>query len=97
MKKSLFFFVFSNILLFASTPVELYQKCYACHGEKGNRSALGVSQKINGKSKEILIKEITDYKNGKINKYGKGNFMKYQVNHLTEKEIEILSTFISEF
>ncbi|CAM3955353.1 c-type cytochrome [Arcobacter cloacae] len=72
----------------------LYKTCASCHGQKGEKEALGKSQVIAGWDKERTIKAMNGYKDGSYGGVMK-NIMKPQVENKTDAEIEALATFIS--
>jgi len=75
---------------------KLYAKCAGCHGNKGEKKALGKSAPIGGMDKEKLKKDIKDYKAGTLNRYGMGPLMKGQVGNLSDEEIDALADYISK-
>lgn len=72
----------------------LYKTCASCHGQKGEKEALGKSLVIAGWDKERTIKAMNGYKDGSYGGVMK-NIMKPQVENKTDAEIEALATFIS--
>jgi len=72
----------------------LYKSCIVCHGKYGEKSALGITKPINNISNmSILLKK---YKQGKLNKYGKGLLMKSKLSDLSDLDISTLSIYISK-
>ena len=74
----------------------LYKKCAGCHGENGEKSALGKSDPIGGKEKEVLTTLLMGYKYGELNQYGMGGVMEAQLINLSDDEIEQLAEYISK-
>jgi cytochrome c553 len=72
----------------------LFKSCASCHGQKGEKEALGKSQVIAGWDKEKIIQALNGYKAGTYGGVMK-NIMKGQVATKTDAEIDALSTFIS--
>lgn len=74
----------------------LFAPCASCHGERGEREALGKSAIIAGQSKDDLISKLKGYQDGT---YGSGMkaLMQGQVKNLSNEEIEILAEYISTF
>ncbi len=70
------------------------QKCAVCHGEKAQKSSLGVSKVIAGWPTEKIIKKLKEYKTGKLNQYGFGNMMRNRATKLTEKEMLAVAKYI---
>jgi len=74
----------------------LYEKCTGCHGEDGEKSALGKSDPIGGKEEDILKALLIGYKLGELNQYGMGGLMEVQVSNLSDDDIDLLAEFISK-
>jgi len=72
------------------------QKCSGCHGNTGNKHALGTSPLLKGQNKEDIIKKLNGYIEGT---YGgsKKNIMQSQVKSLSDEQIEKLAEEISNF
>jgi len=80
--------------LFAQeTAQELFKTCAGCHGEKGEKNALGYSDKIQGWEPEKVKKALYGYREGTYGGLMTG-VMKKQAENLTEEEIEILAKYI---
>lgn len=81
------------------TPQDLYKKCIACHGEKGDKVAPGSagSVLIADLSKETLISDLKGYRAKTLNKGGTAAIMYLQANGLSDEDIEILGEYISTF
>ena len=73
----------------------LYANCGSCHGQKGEKSALGKSQVIAGWDKQRIIDSLNGYKDGSYGGVMK-NIMTGQVNTKTEAEIEALADLITK-
>jgi len=74
---------------------ELYRKCAVCHGEKAEKSSLGVSKIIAGWDAKELIKVLKEYRATKRDTYGRGNMMNGQASKLSDKEINAVAKYIS--
>ena len=77
----LLFFLLSSSLLWASTQTIYEQKCGVCHGNDGQKPAMGKSKAIKGMKVEEIINAINDYSNGSrqsilLIKTTKKNFLK---------------------
>ncbi|MDD3008782.1 MAG: hypothetical protein PHQ70_07950 [Arcobacter sp.] len=72
----------------------LFKACASCHGQKGEKEALGKSQIIAGWDKEKTINALNGYKAGTYGGVMK-NIMKTQIDSKTDAEIDALATFIS--
>lgn len=83
----------------AETPAidatTLYTTCASCHGQKGEKPALGKSQVIAGWDKQRIIDALHGYKDGTYGGVMK-NIMTGQVNTKTDAEIEALADLISK-
>lgn len=73
----------------------LYATCASCHGQKGEKPALGKSQVIAGWDKQRIIDALHGYKDGSYGGVMK-NIMTGQVNTKTDAEIEALADLISK-
>ena len=73
---------------------KIYEKCSGCHGKNGEKSALGKSDPIGGKEKEILATLLVGYKYGGLNQYGLGEVMEAQVFNLRDDDIELFAEYI---
>jgi len=82
-----------HLALFADS-LELYKNCAGCHGENGEKKALGQSKIITGQESNLTIKQLTAYKNGELNMYGLGNIMQVQLISFNDEEIETLAKYI---
>lgn len=73
---------------------ELFKACASCHGQKGEKPALGKSQIIAGWDKQKTIDALNGYKNGTYGGAMKA-IMLGQVSSKSDEEIEALAEFIS--
>ena len=74
----------------------LYIPCANCHGIKGERKALNVSNLLQGQSKDDIITKLNGYKDGTYGEAMK-NIMSPQIKLLTKDKIEALGDYISKF
>ena len=73
-----------------------YSKCVSCHGEKGERRALGKSKVIQDMSPDEIINALNGYKSGTYGGSMK-ELMKSQVMQLSKSDIEkILRTVLGQ-
>ncbi len=79
-----------------SKAKKMYEKCAGCHGKNGEKLALGKSDPIGGKDKEVLATLLMGYKYGGLNQYGLGGVMEAQVFNLSDDDIELLAEYISK-
>lgn len=84
-----------SFLLNASSGKELYEKCASCHGENGDKSAMGSSKKIRGWNAVRLEKVLLGYKNGTYG-FCLKNLMLEEVRYLSLEEIKDVSLYISK-
>lgn len=80
-------------LLAQESAQELFKTCAGCHGEKGEKNALGYSDKIQGWAPEKVKKALYGYREGTYGGLMTG-VMKKQAENLTEEEIEQLANYI---
>ena len=72
----------------------LYKKCAGCHGQAGEKVALGKSKVIQNMSEDELNTAINGYKDGTYGGAMKG-LMKGQVAKLSTDDVASLSTYIA--
>lgn len=77
-----------------ANSLELYKNCAGCHGENGEKQALGQSKIITGQESNLTIKQLTAYKNGELNMYGLGNIMQLQLNSYNDEDIKAIALYI---
>jgi len=75
----------------------LYESCQPCHGQNGEKEALGHSRGIANFSKQDIIDAIDGYRNDTRDLYGFGPLMKGQAIKLTTNETKILADYIARF
>lgn len=88
----------STLMTFSllANTIELYKNCAGCHGENGEKMALGQSKVITGQDRNLTIKQLTAYKEGELNMYGLGNIMQVQLTAFDNEDIEVLADYIQE-
>ena len=74
---------------------ELYKTCSGCHGQSGEKVALGKSKIIKGWSVKDTTIALNGYKDGSYGGAMKG-LMKGQVNKLDAEQIAVLAQYISK-
>lgn len=72
----------------------LYLKCAGCHGQNGEKAALGKSKVIKGWEASKVVTALKGYKDGSYGGVMKG-VMKSQSTNLSDEEIDALGAFIS--
>jgi cytochrome c len=83
------------MVLNAADGKALYLKCAACHGQKGEKKALGKSQIIAGQKEAKTLEALKGYKAGKRNAAGMGTLMKGQVVALSDTDLKALAKYIA--
>ncbi len=80
-------------------PQDLYKKCIACHGARGDKVAPGSAGSIliADLSKKILIDDMKGYRAKTLSRGGTAAIMYLQANGLSDEDIEILADYISSF
>lgn len=81
----------------AKTPQDLYKKCIACHGEKGDKIPPGSATNIviANLDKKTLISDLKGYRAKTLSKGGTAAIMYLQANGLSDEDIETLSDYIT--
>ncbi|MGX3012252.1 c-type cytochrome [Helicobacter sp. 23-1044] len=81
------------------SAVDLYKKCIACHGARGDKVAPGSAGSIliADLSKQILIDDMKGYRAKTLSRGGTSAIMYLQANGLSDDDIEILAEYISNF
>lgn len=74
---------------------KLFVKCSTCHGQNGEKAALGKSQIIKGWSVDKVMNAFYGYKDGTYGGAMKG-IMKTQIANYSEDELKALATHISK-
>jgi len=78
-----------------SDSPKIYDKCASCHGDRGEKRALGKSAIITAQNSEKTKKQLEGYKKGILNQYGMGSVMSDQMKEVSDEEIKTLSKYIS--
>ncbi len=88
--------VAKNAVKTSSVSAEvLYKKCAGCHGARAEKKALGKSQIIRGWDTKKTEEALKGYLDGSYGGVMKG-LMKSQLTGLKEKDIKVLSEYISK-
>lgn len=72
-----------------------YKKCAGCHGENGEKVALGKSKIINQMSKADIVAALNGYKDGSYGGPMKG-VMKGQVATLSDADMQAIADMIGK-
>ncbi|WP_419769679.1 MAG: c-type cytochrome [Candidatus Marinarcus sp.] len=91
MKKVLIFISLLTTLCFANP----FSKCLACHGSKGETSAMGTSKIIKNLTKEQIMAALKGYQDGT---YGGAlkSIMHTQASGLTDADIKEIASSIGK-
>ena len=76
------------------TGADLYKTCAGCHGQMGEKAALGKSEVIHGWSASKITDALNGYKDGTYGGAMKG-VMAGQAKNLSEYDIKLLAEYIS--
>ena len=95
MKKTLLFLLSTLTIASASqTGIEIFKQCGTCHGDKGQKHSLNVTNYIAGMDKDDVIEILHEYKAGTRNKYGLGSMMKGQAGKLSDEQMDAVASYI---
>ncbi len=95
MKKPLLFLLCTLTITSASPMgIEVFKQCGTCHGDKGQKHSLNVTNYIAGMDKDDVIEILHEYKEGERNKYGLGSMMKGQAAKLSDEQMEAVALYI---
>lgn len=84
-----------TLMLSAADSSALYNKCAACHGQKGEKPALGKSEMIGSWKADKTLDALKGYKAGTRNTKGMGALMKGQVATLSDADMKALADYIA--
>jgi len=84
-----------TLMLNAADGSALFQKCAVCHGQKGEKQALGKSEVIAGWKSDKTLDALKGYKEGTRNTKGMGALMKGQTATLGDADMKVLSQYIA--
>jgi cytochrome c553 len=88
--------VFLAILgLSSAAMADAYQKCAGCHGEKGEKSALGKSRVMADMTKQEIVDSLVGYQAGTYGGAMKG-LMVAQVKDLSAADIDAIAAKIGK-
>ncbi len=95
MKKIAIAMLFAGSTLLMADGAALFAKCAGCHGQKGEKAALGKSAVIQGMDAAKLEELIKGYKAGTLNQHGMGALMNGQVKSMSDEDIKAVAEYIS--
>jgi serine/threonine protein kinase len=73
----------------------LYAKCAGCHGQNGEKRALGKSAVIGGQSAMRIRMQLKSYRAGTRNRHGFGALRRGQVMNMSDTDIRTVANYIS--
>ncbi len=82
-------------ILGAADGADLYKKCAACHGQNGEKAALGKSKLVNTMNKDEIVTALKGYKDGTYGGSMKA-LMKGQVASYSDADIEKVAEYIGK-
>ncbi len=72
-----------------------FTKCASCHGQNGEKAALGKSAIIAGQDAAKTVEQLNGYKAGTLNQHGMGALMKGQVASMDDAAIKAVADYIA--
>jgi cytochrome c553 len=95
MKKIAIAMLFAGSTLLMADGAALFAKCAGCHGQKGEKAALGKSAIITGQDAAKTVEQLNGYKAGTLNQHGMGTLMNGQVKSMSDAEIKEVADYIA--
>jgi len=95
MKKIAIAMLFAGSTLLMADGAALFAKCAGCHGQNGEKSALGKSAIIKGQDVAKTVEQLHGYKAGTLNQHGMGALMKGQVASMSDDDIKAVAEYIA--
>ncbi len=91
--------VISGLILVSSLAyadgAKIFEKtCAVCHGDRAQKSSLGVSKVIAGQSASVTVEKLKGYKSGGLNQYGFGNMMRNRATKLSDDEMKAVAKYV---
>ncbi len=87
--------IFAGSSLLMADGAAIFAKCAGCHGQNGEKAALGKSAVIKGQDAAKTVEQIKGYKAGTLNQHGMGALMKGQVASLSDAQIQEVADYIA--
>jgi len=95
MKKIAIAMLFASSTLLMADGAALFAKCAGCHGQNGEKPALGKSAIIKGQDVAKTVEQLQGYKAGTLNLHGMGALMKGQVASMSDDDIKAVAEHIA--
>jgi len=87
--------LFAGSTLLMADGAASYAKCAGCHGQNGEKSALGKSAVIAGQDAAKTVEQLVGYKAGTLNQHGMGGVMKGQVATMDDATMKEVADYIA--
>jgi len=95
MKKIAIAMLFAGSTLLMADGAASYAKCAGCHGQNGEKAALGKSAIIAGQDAAKTVEQLQGYKAGTLNQHGMGGVMKGQVASMDDAAMKEVADHIA--
>ena len=95
MKKIAIAMLFAGSTLLMADGAASYAKCAGCHGQNGEKAALGKSAIITGQDAAKTVEQLQGYKAGTLNAHGMGGVMKGQVASLDDAGMKEVADYMA--
>jgi cytochrome c553 len=95
MKKIAIAMLFAGSTLLMADGAALFAKCAGCHGQKGEKPALGKSAIIQGQDAAKTVEQLKGYKAGTLNQHGMGALMNGQVKSMSDADMQAVADYIA--
>jgi len=95
MKKIAIAMLFAGSTLLMADGAASYAKCAGCHGQNGEKPALGKSAVIAGQDAAKTVEQLVGYKAGTLNQHGMGGVMKGQVATMDDATMKEVADYIA--
>ena len=95
MKKIAIAMLFAGSTLLMADGAASYAKCAGCHGDNGEKAALGKSAIITGQDAAKTVEQLKGYKAGTLNQHQMGTVMKGQVASMDDAAMQEVADYIA--
>ena len=87
--------LFAGSTLLMADGAAAFAKCAGCHGQNGEKPALGKSAVITGQDAAKTVEQLAGYKAGTLNQHGMGGVMKGQVAAMDDATMKEVADYIA--
>jgi len=87
--------LFAGSTLLMADGAAAFAKCAGCHGQNGEKPALGKSAVIAGQDAAKTVEQLKGYKAGTLNQHGMGGVMKGQVAAMDDATMKEVADYIA--